>query len=972
MVFYFLLLIFNEFGRARYISYFIEGFLQAPVVAQIALLSVLLIPAISLFVPAIIPKFKTARGIFQYFFTVELPISTLLFLFLTGLGGSYTPHRMTASIVLIVLILILTTILSIIPEKLTTRLMTIVFFIQTFLAGLAGYFALLYIFFLIPLLITIVDVVTSALTRTRIDSVGGFVGTLLLLGAYLAISLWLSLGFPYLLLRWLWKRTKYFYLLTSQQTGSQRAKLLLSISLVTVVIVWGIASLQIEKKYLAMLQEYTKADTFETKKAIAAQLQTYKFEAIKEVAYLTQSQQTYPFDAGFSFTEGIDRKDTVPPMLRPVIDSLFLLIAKPYVYRYSFSDSYGSLSSTIKEVLNYDIYSDSELSIDTDEQRNRYAQVSLINRSVAATTQQDGRLSLVTVTETFSNRGSGDLETISDFVLPAGSVVVDLKLGPNLEFPGLIAPRGAARKTYEAELRQRRDPALLQQVGPDQYKLRVFPVPGNGTQKVQYTYVTALTPNGFGLPRYVYQNGYKTESSYFSEVMLNNQTAGLGSDFRFFAPQNDFCELQDASTGTQNQSFMIATLASSTRFCTEPRTLTPFDQLSGKQIAILLDVSIINKETDYAQKLKNFLRQNPDILAKNTVVLHQLNKFTAQAIPLTASNYESVLNQVIWFGQGTFDAQLAAAPTTVDAVIYITSNEFMAPATDNLAAKFESLPPVYIVSPDLENGPAWHTSYHDVFFGKHISQHDSIEEAWLSMVAQDEVKDDEVIITPYWQVTSLNESGTLLSDLVAPATKIENIGTDFPELYRNYYALRQSMDATAKGINLSKPNQDQLTTLDTLTNRAEQLNVVTPLTSLVALVNQTQLNRLEENNQLDDRYSADSTRDTWTGPTQADFDDLVTIQRSGITNPTIGTVQPGTGWSSNSSLGALNALGGTSNFSGALDSTAAIGAAKVGSEGMEPETAGSPVVGIILTILALSALGFVAYRFAIRKKVSQQ
>src|SRR5207302_1610841 len=40
-----------------------------------------------------------------------------------------------------------------------------------------------------------------------------------------------------------------------------------------------------------------------------------------------------------------------------------------------------------------------------------------------------------------------------------------------------VAPRGAAQKVYRREVQRRTDPALLEQIGPRQYRLRAFPIP---------------------------------------------------------------------------------------------------------------------------------------------------------------------------------------------------------------------------------------------------------------------------------------------------------------------------------------------------------------------------------------------------------------------------------------------------------------------------------------------------------------
>ena len=67
------------------------------------------------------------------------------------------------------------------------------------------------------------------------------------------------------------------------------------------------------------------------------------------------------------------------------------------------------------------------------------------------------------------------------FELPESAAVTGLWLGPTADkaeaFAHIVAPRGAAQQLYREEVRARRDPALLEQVGPRQYRLRVFPIP---------------------------------------------------------------------------------------------------------------------------------------------------------------------------------------------------------------------------------------------------------------------------------------------------------------------------------------------------------------------------------------------------------------------------------------------------------------------------------------------------------------
>ncbi len=71
-------------------------------------------------------------------------------------------------------------------------------------------------------------------------------------------------------------------------------------------------------------------------------------------------------------------------------------------------------------------------------------------------------------------------EVLYYFSLPESAVVTGLWLG-NSEikaeaFEHRVAPRGAAQAVYKNEVQRRTDPALLEQLGPTQYRLRIFPV----------------------------------------------------------------------------------------------------------------------------------------------------------------------------------------------------------------------------------------------------------------------------------------------------------------------------------------------------------------------------------------------------------------------------------------------------------------------------------------------------------------
>ena len=100
--------------------------------------------------------------------------------------------------------------------------------------------------------------------------------------------------------------------------------------------------------------------------------------------------------------------------------------------------------------------------------------------SQAIDIEPHGDHATVTVHEVYRNRTWQNEEVLVSFSLPEDAVVTGLWLGStddrDAAFTHVVAPRGAAQEVYEQQVRRSVDPALLEQVGPQQYRLRAFPV----------------------------------------------------------------------------------------------------------------------------------------------------------------------------------------------------------------------------------------------------------------------------------------------------------------------------------------------------------------------------------------------------------------------------------------------------------------------------------------------------------------
>lgn len=109
-----------------------------------------------------------------------------------------------------------------------------------------------------------------------------------------------------------------------------------------------------------------------------------------------------------------------------------------------------------------------------------------VGRRKVLLTQQDlvvtrsGDVAQFELHEVYVNQTNERQEVFYYFNLPERAVVTGLWLGdgpdPARRFAYTVAPRGAAQSVYREQRRRNVDPALVERVGPRQYRLRIFPI----------------------------------------------------------------------------------------------------------------------------------------------------------------------------------------------------------------------------------------------------------------------------------------------------------------------------------------------------------------------------------------------------------------------------------------------------------------------------------------------------------------
>jgi Ca-activated chloride channel homolog len=116
----------------------------------------------------------------------------------------------------------------------------------------------------------------------------------------------------------------------------------------------------------------------------------------------------------------------------------------------------------------------------------------------------DDQVSITKVEQTFRNHTDRPLEATYVFPVPKGASVDKFTMWVNgSEVKGELVEAAKAREIYTSIVRRTQDPGLLEYMGNNLLRLRVFPVPAKGDQKVALSY-NAVLPREADLVEYLY------------------------------------------------------------------------------------------------------------------------------------------------------------------------------------------------------------------------------------------------------------------------------------------------------------------------------------------------------------------------------------------------------------------------------------------------------------------------------------
>jgi Ca-activated chloride channel family protein len=128
--------------------------------------------------------------------------------------------------------------------------------------------------------------------------------------------------------------------------------------------------------------------------------------------------------------------------------------------------------------------------------------LAMLNHKVHITI--DDQVSVTKVEQTFRNHTDRQLEATYIFPVPKGASVNRFAMWVNgTETKGELVEAKKARDIYTAIVRRTQDPGLLEYMGNNLLRLRVFPIPPKGDQKVSLSFTAVASKEG-KLVEYVY------------------------------------------------------------------------------------------------------------------------------------------------------------------------------------------------------------------------------------------------------------------------------------------------------------------------------------------------------------------------------------------------------------------------------------------------------------------------------------
>jgi putative PEP-CTERM system integral membrane protein len=461
--------------------------------------------------------------------------------------------------------------------------------------------------------------------------------------------------------------------------------------------------------------------------------------------------------------------------------------------------------------------------LDVNQKRVRLAQ-----QDIAIKPQGDW--AEVELHEVYENQTLNPEEILYYFSLPESTVVTGLWLGETANratsFPFQVSTRGAAQKVYNQQVVRNVDPALLEQVGPRNYRLRAFPIPEQGSGKLHLwmTYKTMKQGDDWPMPTLnEKRNVYWTKGT---QHRINGKAALVQDQW-----------LPDAVSANKVQPVTHQlTLPSGGTVLAKPFAQKDYSLPKNKRIAVVLDESYsMNAHRQEVEKTFQWLEGN--IFSKNQADLYLSASTPAQPKKVAGIKKFNVA-KATFYGlleprQMLQQFQALRQDAAYDAVLLITdpgSYEL----TENSKTALSMPAPLWV----LHLGglqPAYDDATLEAIQSSGGSISTDVQDIMRRIGTQPSLGNGTSLLSV------VDDYAWYLSQKPNPAAKADEAFAPI--------AARQWVTQVSQAI---KP--DQLKELDAVHVLAKRYKLVTPYSSMIVLVNDQQKQDLKKAEKEGDRF----------------------------------------------------------------------------------------------------------------------
>ncbi|MEG4282260.1 TIGR02921 family PEP-CTERM protein [Microcoleus sp. A006_D1] len=471
-------------------------------------------------------------------------------------------------------------------------------------------------------------------------------------------------------------------------------------------------------------------------------------------------------------------------------------------------------------------------------------------QSQEVTVKENGDWADVQLYEVYKNQTPNLQEVFYYFSLPESAAVTGVWLGDTGDlkrrFAFTVSPRGAAQQVYNQQVRENVDPALLEQIGPKQYRLRAFPIPPkrefSRTQtdaptemNLWLTYKVMRQPQGWAMP-----NLAEKRNIFWNQ---NTRRVIAGKEIKYSGKEAKETWLPGFVPAVSQQKLIprLTNLPGGNTISAKPLVDANYSLPEGKKFAVILDTS-----RSMAGEMKE-VKETFEWLKANSLKANTVDLYVASAAGMPPKLVEDLrsfdVGKLMFYGTLQLKDILQQfaklrGDQSYDTVFLVSDRHS------------------YELSDDRKNTVSLAAPLWTVHLGGLPPGYD---DATLKVI-QDSGGGVSTDITEAMQrVATTAASGksvvNVVDGYVWSYSKTPKVAAGVPKITDDQnegfkpIAARQLITALSK-----EKSSNQLTQLDAMHSLAKTFKVVTPYSSMIVLVNDAQRQQLKAAEAKNDRF----------------------------------------------------------------------------------------------------------------------